>query len=147
MCKNVILGVFSSLLTLTYSSSYIPLNVRSGLTWHSQACQTLGGELVADDDLIRADVKKIAMNLDVCMDDNIAAFWTAKKKQKNTLIDPKTGKSLQLRMSRFGRKQKVCPSLLKNNTVLKDCNLRGACSICKVQQPQIFRLKGKSNIL
>ena len=34
------------------------------------------------------DVKKIAMNLDVCMDDNIAAFWTAKK--KNTLIDPKT---------------------------------------------------------
>jgi hypothetical protein len=66
MIKNVILEVvlLSSLFTLTYSS-YIPLNVRSGLTWHSLACQTLGGELLADDDLIMADVKKIAMNLDV----------------------------------------------------------------------------------
>ena len=75
------------------------------------------------------------------MDDNITAFWTAKK--KNTLTDPKTGIQFNLRMSR--RKPKVCPSLLKNNTVLKDCNLRGACSICKVQEHQIFRLKGKSN--
>ena len=87
MFKIVILGVLllSSLLTLTYSS-FIPLNVRSGLTWHSQACQTLGGELLADDDLIMDHVKTIAMNLDVCIDDNIAAFWTAKKKQKILLI-------------------------------------------------------------
>jgi hypothetical protein len=91
-------------------------------------------------------VKTIAMNLDVCIDDDIGAFWTAKKKQKNTLIDPKTGKSLQLGLSRFGRKPKVCPSLLKNNTVSKDCKLRGACSICNVQEPQIFRFKGKSSV-
>ena len=93
-----------------------------------------------------ADVKKITMHLDVCMDDNIAVFWTAKKKQKNTLVDPKTGKTLQLESSRFGRKPKVCPSLLKNNTVSKDCKLRGACSICNVQESQIFRFKGKSSV-
>ena len=75
MAYNIILGVFllSSLLTLTYSS-FIPLNVRSGLTWHSQACQTLGGELLADDDLIMDHVKTIAMNLDFCIDDNIPVF-------------------------------------------------------------------------
>ena len=87
MFKNVILEVLllSSLFTLTYSS-FIPLNVRSGLTRHSQACQTLGGELLADDDLIMADVKNIAMNLDVCM-----LFGHLRRIRKILLFIPKQG--------------------------------------------------------
>ena len=85
MFKNVILGVLliSSLFTLTYSS-LIPLNVRSGLTWHSWACQTLGGELLADDDLIMVDVKNIAMNLDVYM-----LFGHPRRSRKVLLFIPK----------------------------------------------------------
>ena len=141
---GVLLIIFSHF-TLS-NSSFIPLNKRTRLTWHSRSCQTLGGELLSNEDLENADLNEIDGQLTACTEDGNTAIWTAQKQQKPALVDPKTGKALQLGLARFGRKPRVCPSLLKNDTVSKSCNLRAACSVCKIKENQPMTLKGKINI-
>ena len=82
------------------------------------------------------------------------AFWTYSNESANTLLDPKTGRPINLEGGKSSvltplsfilplRQNKHCPIVVKNQTSTNQCRRHLAASLCIVKNDVKFTLKGK----
>ena len=128
--------------------------------WHEQMCSLLGGHLGSENEIVdyfsknRQNRKSSQINTGLFFSSSVFGkqyvYWTYMNKSSNTIIDPKTGKPLQLSKLSFltafpgplSRSSKNCPIFFGNDTVTKLCRRKRAYSLCTIIGSTKFSYKG-----